>query len=129
MAKIRADQLKDTVQGLLDTYGQQAENVMAEAIWNTAGWAVKELKKGGGFGGTGAYNKDWTRKLTKKRLYAEATVYNRSHYQLTHLLEYGHAKQNGGRTKDYPHIAPVADQVEGVFTDYFTDLLAEELTK
>lgn len=125
--KIDALQLQSTVSGILDRYGQSAENVLAEAVWRTAGDVVKELKRGGSFNGTGAYNRDWSRKLDRKRLYASATVYNKTHYQLTHLLEFGHAKQNGGRTRAFPHIGPANDQVEALFVDNFTDLMAEVL--
>lgn len=121
--KIDALQLQSTISGMLDEYGQAAENVLADAVWNTAGDVVKELKRSGSFNGTGAYKRDWSRKLERGRLYASATVYNKSHYQLTHLLEFGHAKQNGGRTRAFPHIAPVNDQVEALFVDNFNGLL------
>lgn len=128
---IKADDLAKTVQGLLDKFGTTADSVMAEAVWKTAGEVVKELKKGGGFGGTGAYNKGWARKITKKRLYATAQVYNKDRGQLTHLLEFGHAIAGGGRTKPradaFPHIAPVNDRVPEIFVDQFTDLLAQAL--
>lgn len=124
---IKADDLAKTVQGLIDKFGVTADSVMAEAVWKTAGTAVKELKKGGGFGGTGEYNKSWSRKLTKKRLYATAKVYNKEHGSLTHLLEFGHALRNGGRARAFPHIAPVNDRIPDIFVDEFTDLLAEAL--
>lgn len=124
---IKADDLAKTVQGLLDKFGATADSVMAEAVWKTAGEVVKELKKGGGFAGTGAYNKGWARKITKKRLYATAQVYNKDRGHLTHLLEFGHAKRGGGRTRAFPHIAPVNDRVPEIFVDQFTDLLAQAL--
>jgi mRNA-degrading endonuclease RelE of RelBE toxin-antitoxin system len=51
---------------------------------------------------TGAYSKGWRIKRAGNKL----IVHNKTNYQLTHLLEYGHPKKNGGRVESQVHIRP-----------------------
>jgi hypothetical protein len=51
---------------------------------------------------TGSYKKGWRIKKEKEKL----IVHNKTDYQLTHLLEHGHAKKDGGRIAAEVHIRP-----------------------
>lgn len=83
----------EVVEGMEATKQQTAKNV------------VKILKTTSPKG-TGSYAKGWrvTQQGTKQ------IVHNKTDYQLTHLLENGHAKMNGGRVAARVHIRPAEDQ-------------------
>lgn len=108
MATIQPEKLTDEIQKILDEYGDEASAALAEAISETAKEAQTQLRqKNQGRKLWKKYPKGWSVQIKAGRLDVEGIVYNKDHYRLTHLLEFGHATRNGGRTKAFPHIEEV----------------------
>lgn len=72
---------------------------------------------------TGNYNKGWRVKVEKGDRYVHATIHNATDYQLTHLLEYGHATRNGKRTREFTHIEPVENESSERFEKEVEELI------
>ncbi len=88
----------------LQIYGTFVNGEVLEIAKEVATDAAKELTTAGRFKDrTGDYRKGWEAIKTDRSW----VVRNRTDYQLTHLLEKGHAKRNGGRTRKFVHIKPV----------------------
>ena len=106
---VSIDGLADAVIEELTEYNKLAGETMKKAV-TKAGQTVRKEIQAGAPVRTGKYSKSWTTKRTKEsstRL--EVTVYSPSRYMLAHLLEHGHAKRNGGRTRAFPHIGPAEE--------------------
>lgn len=118
--KVKVDNLAKAILTELDNFKDVTEEACDKGVSETAKMAVKELRNAhpAGSGEYGSwdesYNKGWKVMQTKtdKRYHRKATIHNATDYQLTHLLEKGHATVNGGRTRSFQHIAPVADKCE-----------------
>lgn len=100
------------VDKLLNDYSVEMKRKATEIFDQVAKEAVQQLKATSPRGTgkhAGEYAKAWTikRQNDKRKGLATITVHNRDHYQLTHLLEYGHALPQGGRSKAQPHIEKV----------------------
>lgn len=107
--KIKVDDLGKVIQDIVDEYADDAREVVAETLPKVGKKAVKELKARSPKK-TGQYAKGWKSKVEKERLDSKVIVYNATKYQLTHLLEKGHANRGGGRTQGIPHIKPTEEQ-------------------
>lgn len=107
---VSADELSEAIGGLLDNYNREvieATKVEAKKHMDTL---VKETKNTAPKK-TGKYKRAITsRKEWENPLGVEYTWYVKApHYRLSHLLEYGHAKRNGGRTKAFHFIKNATD--------------------
>lgn len=109
---VTPDQLAAVVSDILSEYRDECADVLEDSIKTVTKKAQSELKGAGSFGGTGKYRKGWKTKIEKTRISVDAVVYNAAEPGLTHLLENGHALANGGRSRAFPHIAPVNDEAQ-----------------
>lgn len=109
---IKPEQLQSTIQQMLHDIPQKVDNVIDEAAEKVSKEAVKTLratspKRPGG----GRYAKGWAVKNVGK----QKVIYNKTDYQLTHLLENGHDIVSHGRKVGHyggqKHIAPVEQEV------------------
>ncbi|MGI5949729.1 HK97 gp10 family phage protein [Peptoniphilus sp.] len=99
--------LSAEIEKALEEQIEVANEVLESAAQKVADDAVKELKssspkKTGKY--AGGWGKEESKMATRSRSY---TIYNKKYANLTHLLEFGHAKVNGGRVAAKPHIAAV----------------------
>ena len=110
--KVSTDQLADAIYEELMKYSDMAADVMKEAVTKAGNTAKKEIQAGAPVR-TGKYKKSWRVKTTRDNVTEFAViVHSPSRYQLTHLLEHGHAKRNGGRTRAFPHIGPAEEKAQ-----------------
>ena len=103
--KIDISDLSDVIGDYLETFTNEVIEGMEEAAKKRSLEGVKKLKKISPKD-TGAYMKGWK----AKKVNGKWVTYNRI-YQLTHLLEKGYAKVNGGRVQGQKHIAPVEKEM------------------
>ena len=111
--KVSIEQMAEAVMDGLIEYAGLATDVMKDCV-TKAGNTVKSEVKANAPVRTGQYKKGWAVKKQKETANSlELVVHNKKHYQLTHLLEKGHAKRGGGRVRAFPHIAPAEQAASG----------------
>lgn len=112
MAAIKVSELAQAVAQELSDYSQDVTDGVKKEVKQGAKDVVTGLKQTSPRN-SGDYAKGW-----KSRVEYESPedirvrVYNSKKPQLTHLLENGHAKQNGGRVNGTPHIGPAEQKAE-----------------
>lgn len=111
MSKIKG--LSQAIVQALAEYTDEVTQGIEQTKKTVAEKAVEALKETSPEGATKKYKKGWN----VSDVNGKQIVHNKTNYQLTHLLEYGHAKVSGGRVSAKPHIRPVEEKVIKEFTD------------
>lgn len=122
MSSIKIDSLASEVAKALEEYSKETTETLKAVTESVAKDCAKDVKARAqaSFGGS-EYAKDWSSKKTyEDNENIRCTVYNKKHYMLAHLLEFGHAKwlwgkKTGGTVSGRAHIRPAEEAMERKF--------------
>ena len=109
---VSIDNMDDVIMKELEKYANLATDDMKDAVKDTAKSVKKDIESSAPVL-TGRYKKSWRiKKIRENANSLDVLVHSSNRYQLTHLLEFGHAKRGGGRVAGKPHIEPAAEKGE-----------------
>ncbi len=122
---IRPEEFEKAVMKALGQYGDHVTEVMEQETKSIARKTVKDIKGSAPSGGS--YAKGWSHKQAKSGAYLLSdTVYNRTDYQLTHLLEKPHSTGGGGH---YPKNVDYTGTLERIEDKNSQEYMQEVMAK
>lgn len=120
---VKIDDLSQVIQQELKQY-HQLTNEQIKATVKIVAQETKNKIQSTAPKKSGKYSKSWSVKTIQENSNSmHVVVHSRNKYQLTHLLEFGHAKRNGGRTKAIPHIAQAEQEAIVSFENKVKEIL------
>lgn len=123
MKSIGIDNLASSIMKELEDYADVTSDKIKEVVRKTGKSIQKEISANAP-SDTGKYGKSWSVKNTRETSNSlEVVVYSKNRYQLTHLLEFGHAKRGGGRVSAKPHIAAAEENGIKAFEEEIKEVL------
>lgn len=123
-SKVDVSDISAEISKYLDKYVEDIHDQVVEVTEDLTQKAVEELKVKSPRGNRkgNAYWMGWESKIKiKGKQKYHRVIWNKTNYQLTHLLESGHATRNGGRTTAQPHIKPVEEKYQIEYVNQLKD--------
>lgn len=129
---IKPEELQKAIMEYLEDYVEDIEEDVKDTVTEVAKEAKQELiqtSPRSGIARDTKYYKGWAIRnggRTRKRKYYSKVIWNKTNYQLTHLLENGHHKRDGtGWVEAKPHIGKVQEK----YGTQFADLLEKKIRR
>lgn len=129
---IKPEELEKSLTEYLENYVESIETEVEDTTNSVIKDAKNELiqtSPRSGIARNTKYYKGWTIKngaRTRKGRYYSKVIWNKTNYQLTHLLENGHHKRDGtGWVEAQPHIGRVQEK----YGTKFADLLEKKIRR
>jgi hypothetical protein len=119
VAKSAVD-MEKAINAILDEYGDEVKAetlVVMEAVADQTVKKLKTVKHHKTDRATGKYDRGWRYETERLLLGGVATIHNKV-YQLTHLLNDGHAKRGGGRVEGDHHIDNAEKEAVETYEEY-----------
>lgn len=114
--KIPLQQLEIEIAESLSEYSDEISENIKKEVKKVAKNTVQILKSTSPRD-TGEYASGWSSKVEfESSEDIRVRIYNKKKPQITHVLENGHAKVNGGRVEGRPHIGPAVQEAEKELT-------------
>lgn len=113
---VSAEEFGNVLEKLMKEYGEQAFKICEDSAKTAARQGTSALKRSAPAGGS--YARGWSHKALRASVtgYTEV-IYNRTNYQLTHLLEKPHSTGGGGH---YPKNVDYTGNIAKVEEEYGT---------
>ena len=130
MSSIKASpqQFEKAVMKALAEYGDETLDTLETATKNIAREATKAIKAASPIGSRGSYARGWSHKAEKGGPYKlTETVYNRTDYQLTHLLEKPHATGKGGHYPSKKDHTGIISRIEDEYSNKYVEEVTSKL--
>lgn len=123
MAKVNIGELSSEIQKALSNYGEDVSTKLKKAV-KEAGKVASDEIKANSPKDKGNYAKSWGLKVVKEdSSHIEVSVHSKKKYYLAHLLEFGHAKANGGRVEGKSHIKGTEDKAAEFLEEKLKEVL------
>lgn len=125
--RVRPEQFQQAVIKALGEYGDEV-NEKLEVLLKSAARETRAEIKSTAPENTGRYAAGWSNKAQKAGRYnLKQTVYNRTDYQLIHLLEKPHITWNGGKYPSKKDHTGILERIEEEQTNKFYEEVVDSL--